>query len=204
MDITRYDDKYFLSSNKLVQIKFGVPYFDVFDFERKDFSVPVAVRGTINVRVNNVEEFINTFASKDISYDDFKEIIMSALTRYIKATVTNIPEKGELPVLQLERAINEVSTIIEEVVKNRFLIEYNVDVTSLDIDAIEINKDSKDYKDLVKVSKKLTLKTILHNARIKRVKDDVEVANQIVDLAGKTAEIVNSILKTFKPLMIKK
>ena len=50
---------YFINMAQVVQVKFGVPYFDVYDPRFDDFGVPVAVRGTISFRINDYREFIN-------------------------------------------------------------------------------------------------------------------------------------------------
>ena len=53
-----YNDKspfqaevYFINLAQIVQVKFGVPYFDIYDPRFMDFGVPVAVRGTISFKI---------------------------------------------------------------------------------------------------------------------------------------------------------
>lgn len=49
---------YFINLSQIIQVKFGVPFFDVYDPRFTDFGVPVAVRGTINFRIADYREFI--------------------------------------------------------------------------------------------------------------------------------------------------
>ena len=42
---------YFINPAKIIQVKFGVPFFDVYDPRFTDFSVPIAVRGTISFKI---------------------------------------------------------------------------------------------------------------------------------------------------------
>lgn len=42
---------YFINLAQIVQVKFGVPFFDVYDPRFDDFGVPVAVRGTISFKI---------------------------------------------------------------------------------------------------------------------------------------------------------
>lgn len=49
---------YFINLARIIQVKFGVPFFDVYDPRFLDFGVPVAVRGTISFQINDYEEFI--------------------------------------------------------------------------------------------------------------------------------------------------
>ena len=50
---------YFINLSGNIQVKFGIPYFDVFDPRFLDFAVPMAARGTItfNVPLNDAQDF---------------------------------------------------------------------------------------------------------------------------------------------------
>ena len=50
---------YFINLSGNVQIKFGIPYFDVFDPRFLDFGVPMAVRGTITFNMLACNAHIN-------------------------------------------------------------------------------------------------------------------------------------------------
>ena len=54
------------SKSKMVHIKFGVPFFDVFDPRFKDFSVPVSIRGEVNFFVKNYKKFFMRKVYKNI------------------------------------------------------------------------------------------------------------------------------------------
>ena len=61
---------YFINIANIVQVRFGVPFFDVYDPRFLDFGVPVAVRGTISFKISDYREFIklhrlNTFNLED-------------------------------------------------------------------------------------------------------------------------------------------
>lgn len=49
---------YFINLAQIIQVKFGVPYFDVYDPRFSDFGVPVAVRGTISFKISDYHQFI--------------------------------------------------------------------------------------------------------------------------------------------------
>lgn len=48
---------YFINLARIIQVKFGVPFFDVYDPRFVDFGVPVAVRGTVNFSIADYREF---------------------------------------------------------------------------------------------------------------------------------------------------
>ena len=49
---------YFINLAQIIQSKFGVPYFDIFDSRFPDYGVPTAVRGTISFKITDYKEFI--------------------------------------------------------------------------------------------------------------------------------------------------
>lgn len=49
---------YFINLAHIIQVKFGVPFFDVYDPRFLDFGVPTAVRGTISFKISDYQEFI--------------------------------------------------------------------------------------------------------------------------------------------------
>ena len=42
---------YFINLANIIQVKFGVPFFDIYDPRFIDFGVPVAVRGTVSFKI---------------------------------------------------------------------------------------------------------------------------------------------------------
>ena len=44
---------YFINLAQIIQVKFAVPFFDVYDPRFDDFGVPVAVRGTISFKISD-------------------------------------------------------------------------------------------------------------------------------------------------------
>ena len=57
---------YFINLAQIIQVKFGVPFFDVYDPRFEDFGVPVAVRGTISFKISDYREFVNDLDKQDI------------------------------------------------------------------------------------------------------------------------------------------
>ena len=51
----------FGEKKQVIQIKFGVPYFDVFDPRFADFYVPVAIRGAISFQAKSYKKFLKLY-----------------------------------------------------------------------------------------------------------------------------------------------
>ena len=143
---------YFINLAQMLQIKIGVPYFDVADSRYPDRGVPTSVRGVMNFKITDVADFIQKYQLRTISLDEFRGTIKAATTKYVKNVVANAPDEYGIPVTQLEKRILEINEIIEKYLRKRLLDEFGATVTSIDISDIEIDKTSANYKFLLKKS----------------------------------------------------
>lgn len=151
---------YFINLAKIVQIKFGVPFFDVYDPRFEDFGVPVAVRGTISFGISNYREFIKLHRLNNFSLDDFQKQIRDAVCRYVKDCVANAPAAHSIPVVQIESKTAQINDAIEYDISERLKENFGVLVSGVDISAIEIDKASDGYRQLMEVTKDIaTTKT---------------------------------------------
>lgn len=151
---------YFINLAKIVQIKFGVPFFDVYDPRFEDFGVPVAVRGTVSFGISNYREFIKLHRLNNFSLDDFQKQIRDAVCRYVKDCVANAPAAHSIPVVQIEIKTAQINDAIEYDISERLKESFGVLVSGVDISAIEIDKASDGYRQLMAVTKDIaTTKT---------------------------------------------
>ena len=121
---------YFINLAQIIQVRFGVPYFDVYDPRFMDFGVPVAVRGTISFRIADYRRFVKLHRLNNFSLDDFQKQIRDTVCRYIKDTVTNAPAANNIPVVQLESKTAQINDIVEydviqSVDKPQFCVKQN-------------------------------------------------------------------------------
>ncbi len=91
---------YFINLSGNVQVKFGVPYFDVFDPRFLDFAVSIAARGTITFNITDYKGFVKLNRLINFELEDFNKQIKDAVTKYVKGVITNIPSDRGMPVLQ--------------------------------------------------------------------------------------------------------
>ena len=151
---------YYINLAKIVQIKFGVPFFDVYDPRFEDFGVPVAVRGTVSFGISNYREFIKLHRLNNFSLDDFQKQIRDAVCRYVKDCVANAPAAHSIPVVQIESKTAQINDAIEYDISERLKESFGVLVSGVDISAIEIDKASDGYRQLMAVTKDIaTTKT---------------------------------------------
>lgn len=168
---------YFINLSGNVQIKFGIPYFDVFDPRFLDFAVPMAVRGTITFNITDYKGFIKLNRLINFELDDFKKQIKDAVTKYIKGVVTNIPADNGIPVLQMERKILEINDLVAKYLGSRLETDFGVNMKGLDIAALEVDKEAEGYAELRKVTAEQTTKTVgaQTDVNIKNLQDTQEI-----------------------------
>ncbi len=147
---------YFINLANIVQVKFGVPFFDVYDPRFLDFGVPVAVRGTVSFKIKDYREFIKLHRLSTFKLEDFQHQIRDAVSRYVKDIVTNAPATNNIPVIQIESKISQINDVIEYDVVERLRESFGVDVSGFDIGAIEVDKQSEGYRQLMAVTKEIT------------------------------------------------
>lgn len=144
---------YFFNLQGNNQVKFAVPYFDVADPRFLDFTVPVAVRGQMTFNLTDVKSFIKLNRLVDFSLDQFRNQIKGMVQKFTKSFVSNTPMQNGISVLQLERKIEEISELLQAKLAPQFADDFGVNLKRLDIDAIEIDKESPDYAEFVLITK---------------------------------------------------
>lgn len=144
---------YFINLARVIQVKFGVPFFDVYDPRFSDFGVPVAVRGTISFNIKDYREFIKLHRLNSFNLDDFQKQIRDATIRYVKDAVANAPAAHNIPLVQIETKTAQINDAIEYDLSERLNEDFGVNVSGVDIGAIEVDKSSESYRQLMAVTK---------------------------------------------------
>ena len=161
---------YFINLARIIQVKFGVPFFDVYDPRFADFGVPVAVRGTVSFGIADYREFIKLHRLSSFNLDDFQKQIRDAVNRYVKDAVANAPAAHNIPVIQIESKTAQINDVVEYDLSERLKETFGVVVSGIDIGAIEIDKTSDGYRQLMSVTKDLAGATAKAEAQAK-IKD---------------------------------
>lgn len=144
---------YFMNLQGNNQVRFAVPYFDVADPRFPDFTVPIAARGTITFNLTDYKQFIKLNRLIDFDLDAFSQQIKSTVTKFVKSFVGNCPLDNNIPVLQLERKVVEISDLIQTRLISTFADDFGVNLKRFDLSAIEIDKESENYAEFVRLTK---------------------------------------------------
>ena len=144
---------YFINLQGNNQVRFALPYFDVADPRFPDFTVPVAVRGSITFNLTDYKQFIKLNRLIDFDLEKFSQQIKATVTKFVKNFVANCPLDNNIPVLQLERKVVEISDLIQARLKGVFEDDFGVNLKRFDLSAIEIDKESENYAEFVHLTK---------------------------------------------------
>lgn len=178
---------YFINLAQIVQVKFAVPFFDVYDPRLEDFGVPIAVRGTISFKINDYKEFIKLHRLADFNLNDFQNQIRDVVIRYAKDTIANAPALNNIPLIQIETKTAMINDRIELDISERLKDDFGVVVSGVDIGAIELDKSSEGYKQLLSVTKDVTSATI-----------KAETEAKLKDISGKQRIEMENYEETLK------
>lgn len=151
---------YFINLAGVNQLRFTVPYFDVFDPRLPDHGVPVAVRGTITFNISDYKSFIKMNRLIDFTHERFNSQIKDALAKYVKGVVMNVPRTMGIPLVQMETQILEINEKVSAYLKPRLEGDFCVNMKAIDIGVIEVDKDSPHYKEVRTLTAENTARTM--------------------------------------------
>lgn len=164
---------YFINLAKVVQSRFAVRYFDVFDQRFPDFGVPVAVRGTLTFKIADYREFIELHRLDEFTLEDFQSQVRDAVSRRVKSLVANMPSKLGIPLLQLAGRTDDLSELANDDLSPQLHKVFGIELSSLDIAAIDVDEESDGCARLMAVTRDVTEATVQAQteANIKNIYD---------------------------------
>ena len=150
------------------QVNFAIPFFDVFDPRLQDYGVPVSVHGTIVYSIEDMNLFHSVNKNEAYSDETFQQKLRGTVTKFVKGVVTNAPIDAQIPVVQLERKILEISNLVQQYVKPQVEQLFGINIRQLDITRLNIDKDSRGYRELKALTADLEKERVMaqHNANL--------------------------------------
>ena len=164
---------YFINLAKVIQSRFAVRYFDVFDQRYPDFGVPVAVRGTLTFKIADYREFIELHRLDEFTLEDFQTQVRDVVSRRVKSLVASMPSKLGIPLLQLADRTDDLSELANDDLSPQLRKVFGIELSSLDIAAIDVDEESDGYARLMAVTRDVTEATVRAQteASIKNIHD---------------------------------
>jgi membrane protease subunit (stomatin/prohibitin family) len=173
---------YYINLSSNVQIKFGIPYFDVFDPRFLDLGVPCAVRGTLTFNITDYKNFIKLNRLINFSLDDFKNQVKDFFIRKAKSVVLNITSETGIPAMQLETRIDQISDYLKSKLTDSLADDFGVNLKRIDIGSIELDKEHPHYQQLKK-------STVDQQTKLIDATTDIEITNRLLQVQGKNINV---------------
>lgn len=150
------------------QVNFAIPFFDVFDPRFSDYGVPCSVHGNIVYSIDDMDLFHQINKNEAYSDETFKNKLKGQVTKFVKGVVSNAPSDAQIPVVQIERKIMEISNLVQQYVAPQVERTFGITVRSLDITSIMIDKGSRGYRELRALTADLEKENVMakHNANL--------------------------------------
>lgn len=148
------------------QLSIAIPYFDVFDPRLNDTGVPVSVHGSIVYAIEDLELFHSINKREAYSDETFQNKLRGTVTKFVKAVVSNAPSDAQIPVVQIERKVLEISNMVESYVVPKVESLFGIKVRSFDITSIMVDKDSRGFRELKALTADLEKERVMakHNS----------------------------------------
>ena len=111
---------------------------------------------------------------------DLQSQIKDHVARKIKGIVANVATTQQLPVQQLGNKTDDISRLAIEALSEKLNELFGVELSSVDIAAIDIDKDSEEFKQLMAVTRDITAATARAKAEadIKTIHDAQQIKMQ--------------------------
>ena len=151
---------YFINTAGMMQVKFAVPFFDIYDSRFPELGVPVAVRGTISFNISDYRQFVRLHRLNNLSMKDLQDKIRDVVVKYVKGIVVNAPDDNQSAGIQIERRVLDISEVLEEGLRLRLQNDFGVSLIAVDISNIELDKTSEGYHQLRSVTQDINIAKI--------------------------------------------
>ena len=169
---------YFINLSANIKVNFRTPYFDVFDPRFTDFPVRLVAGGSYRFNITDYRAFIKLHRLINFEVEQFSDNVRDAVLKQIKGIIANVPADNSIPVLQIGNKLLDINALIEPRVGKVFAEDFGVNLQSLDLTSIEIDKETEEYRQLRSVTADLEIATRQKQSEINiRNLDDTQAIN---------------------------
>ncbi|MBO5893867.1 MAG: SPFH domain-containing protein [Alistipes sp.] len=141
---------FFINRAGTIRLPFFVRNITLTEPEQQRLTVPATVKGSITFNIQDYRAFISKYQMAGYSMDDLSEQIREMLIRYVKNAVTNAPFQLGIPVVQIERGIDQISEYVQSRIVGPMADDYAINVRRIDISDISLDSTSPGYQALMK------------------------------------------------------
>ncbi len=157
---------YFINLSKVIPFSARVPYFDIFDPRFIDFGVKCAVGYQTLSQIKDYKAFLKIHRLTNLTPNELNVKMKPVIDRHIKALVANIPKEKNVAAVQIETQLDEINILSEERLIPEIERVFGIQINSLTIDKVDIDKDDEQYHTLKKLTADITERKTTTQANI--------------------------------------
>lgn len=143
---------FFINLSGSIRLPFFVRNITLSEPQQQRLFVPATVKGSIIFNIKDYRAFIGKYQMSGYNMDDLSEQIKEMLIRNVKNAVTNAPFQLGIPVVQIERGIDQISDFVQSKISEAMADDFAINVRRLDISDISLDTESPGYKALLEQS----------------------------------------------------
>lgn len=145
---------FFINTRDVIQIPFGIGNINMTDPRFPDLVIPGRTRGTITFQiVRDYREFIRKYGLDDFDLERFRGQVRDAVISYVRDIVMQVPEALQLRIHQIESRSRDIGTFVQSNMLPSFENSFAITVTRVDINAIELDKEDKNWSKLQELAR---------------------------------------------------
>lgn len=140
------------TANSVYTLKFAIPFFSVFDKtdpKLKAFPVKIAVGGSVQYRILDLDLCFNNIPLGKMSPEQLEAHVKDSLVSSVKHFINTI---DYLPLLQFETELMAINDAAKEYLVPRFADEYGISLRTFNISRITYEEDDPNYQRLYNAS----------------------------------------------------
>lgn len=140
---------FFINRAGSIRLPFFVKNLSLSEQWQQRLFVPASVKGSITFHIADYRAFISKYQMAGYSMEDLSLQIREMVERYVKTAVTNAPFQLGIPVVQIERGIDQISEFVQAKIEGPMTDDFAICVRRVDISDISLDTESKGYQALM-------------------------------------------------------
>lgn len=137
---------YFINLAGAVPMHILIDNITVVDTINDRVGVPVDAKLRIQFNIADYRAFIKLHRMTQFDMEDLKEDLKATIKRYARSAIAGASQELRIPVPQIERAIDPISTFLMEKMRGELAQTLGINLVRFDISELTIDRESDMYK----------------------------------------------------------
>jgi membrane protease subunit (stomatin/prohibitin family) len=179
---------YFVNKTNKLDIKWGIQPFNI---NENYVPIPVTAKGSFGVSIANSREFLVKLSGvvREFNPEELTKYFQGIINEFVKDSIGSLIAENKLSVFDLEINVRKISQEVSRFITEKIAV-YGINITLFAIEAISINSEDPDVKELITKIRQTMGDDISERKRFKRRGENLDVykTERLFDTTEKAAE----------------